>query len=718
MRKFLLFLLILLTKGISSHAAAIPSLAPGDKAPPFTLQTHSGTLSYDKGMINGDEGSPVILAVFSNDSYFLESLFASPQQLFVDLFELSPDNAHYVFLFKDVKNAFSGASPEQKLTDIFIKTVYRYSIARSRQYIADRTRTNPVGSTRAPVRRKRFGTPVGDPSKFVSMSTFRQHWLRRVHFVTFPVHQLGNWIPGLLSQWACAGRFCGYDQIAVENSNGDVLNVFRRLDARYSWLPTVNTLTAKHRRLRILNINDSCASKFAENPQGSLALVSLEQGSCSPFTKIKNAQNNGALGVMAYAPRSGLERDLNCNGRECEQQLNIPATLIHSASGFRLTQVSGLYARFQTTPSDAFVFGIDGQGRVQQTSWFLFPSMRFLAYHAQWFDYVTENVYNKSGDARVISVFKDKELRGTEGITRQVTLPPYYQLQLYRHVELDMSVSCPGTGPDGCTHWDHVIRLFVTCDGSVTRGSELGRWIMAFKRRSNYWITPISSLLPLMKCPSPLGCTCNFTINTEAWVMPWTVRLDIRLSDKMQNGANYTTWRSVEKTLVPMSKTDLFTGRLFDENYNKHFAIANIKIPPRTARVKLVAAITGHGRDNNDCAGACITSHHFVVNGNYSNMRIFKNARDAPGCADRKVKGRTREDFRDAWLFGREGWCDGQEVVPWEKDITDQLRYGHGAANTISYYGWFNGSDPNPTQDPGIILMSSYLVYYEYRDYV
>ena len=46
--------------------------------------------------------------------------------------------------------------------------------------------------------------------------------------------------------------------------------------------------------------------------------------------------------------------------------------------------MSGTYVRFQTTPSDTFVFGIDGQGKVEEAGWFLYPSMRFMAFQAQW----------------------------------------------------------------------------------------------------------------------------------------------------------------------------------------------------------------------------------------------------------------------------------------------------------------------------------------------
>ena len=46
------------------------------------------------------------------------------------------------------------------------------------------------------------------------------------------------------------------------------------------------------------------------------------------------------------------------------------------------------------------------------------------------------------------------------------------------------------------------------------------------------------------------------------------------------------------------------------------------------------------------------------------------------------------------WLYGRDGWCDGQEVRPEVWDVTSQVALA--GSNTLHYYGWFNGTDPNP----------------------
>ena len=162
---------------------------------------------------------------------------------------------------------------------------------------------------------------------------------------------------------------------------------------------------------------------------------------------------------------------------------------------------------------------------------------------------------------------------------------------------------------------------------------------------------------------------------------------------------------------VPYKIIKLFRGGTFDKNYNKHYKTFSFKIPAETEQVKLVATISGHGSDNNGCAEFCVTSHHFIVNG-HSNVKVFKNAATAMGCANRVSDGAVPNEH-GTWLYGRDGWCCGKDVVPWVTDITDQIHIGSGRENKVKYFGWFNGADPHPTKNPGEIVMRSYLVYYK-----
>ena len=99
-----------------------------------------------------------------------------------------------------------------------------------------------------------------------------------------------------------------------------------------------------------------------------------------------------------------------------------------------------------------------------------------------------------------------------------------------------------------------------------------------------------------------------------------------------------------------------------------------------------------------------------MVNKKHANVRTFNNAGNQLGCAERVLQGVTPNEH-GTWLYGRDGWCDGQEVKPWVVDITNQL--STKSLNTITYHGYYNHSDPNPTVKPGYIIMYSFLSLYE-----
>ena len=68
---------------------------------------------------------------------------------------------------------------------------------------------------------------------------------------------------------------------------GEATCVAKRLDARYDWLPSPNTL-AKYGPLLVIYVGDACSPHtFLANVTGHLALVSNDTGACSYFTKVR-----------------------------------------------------------------------------------------------------------------------------------------------------------------------------------------------------------------------------------------------------------------------------------------------------------------------------------------------------------------------------------------------------------------------------------------------
>ena len=49
---------------------------------------------------------------------------------------------------------------------------------------------------------------------------FLEQWMKRLHFITIPTYQFGNWIPLVTSRWYCSGHGCGLDQASFEGKAG------------------------------------------------------------------------------------------------------------------------------------------------------------------------------------------------------------------------------------------------------------------------------------------------------------------------------------------------------------------------------------------------------------------------------------------------------------------------------------------------------------------
>lgn len=103
-----------------------------------------------------------------------------------------------------------------------------------------------------------------------------------------------------------------------------------------------------------------------------------------------------------------------------------------------------------------------------------------------------------------------------------------------------------------------------------------------------------------------------------------------------------------------------------------------------------------------------VTSHHFIINNQFSNV-TYNEAGTETGCAMKVLQGSVPNEH-GTWLYGRDGWCDGQHVRPWVVDVTDQILEGQGI-NQATYFGWFNGTDPK-AEDGATIVMNSWLVFY------
>jgi Peptide-N-glycosidase F, C terminal len=118
--------------------------------------------------------------------------------------------------------------------------------------------------------------------------------------------------------------------------------------------------------------------------------------------------------------------------------------------------------------------------------------------------------------------------------------------------------------------------------------------------------------------------------------------------------------------------------------------------------------LSGHGGADHNCAEFCVTSHNFTFN-THANVRTFSEAGSALGCADHTPIGVVPNEY-GTWLYGRDGWCDGLQVVPWRVDISAQLDLRPNATNLATYTALVVGKPP--TGNEGSLVMQCYLSFF------
>ncbi|GAU88643.1 hypothetical protein RvY_01302-2 [Ramazzottius varieornatus] len=640
-------------------------LKPGDSAPPFTIITTEGTLRYPQGVLTN---VPIIIHTYDKRSGFLEALWNTPQS-FDGIIRGHP-LVHYIFLSTSL-SAYADAHWMKKQV---------------------------VG--------RMIQLRVPEPEMNVL--------LERMHFATTPAYELGNWIPDILKEWRCEDHNCGYYQASFQAESSTVplslstfdclmndpncaarMNgetqpvVLKRQDARYDWLPNM-FVGFGSRSVPVVFAGAGCE----KHPLVRNKIALLTDGACSYFKKVFSMQGSGALGVIVVANIGEAIHDINCQGSECSTVLSIPATMVPYDERIMTFARQGTFinVKFQTTQSDNFYVGIDRKGLLQEMGWLLFPSFHFFSWQVHGMDFISDLQDQVATQADlVINVFNRTKMQGDAGaVASNIKIPWDGNRMSFAKMTLDLQLQCPGATDRTCAEWDHTVHLFVCCDDSPMCGMELGRWISPYRRHVGRWLTDASHLIPLLSHKR-----CNFTMKHPPWTDPWYPILNLRFAEPLD-------WLKAQRGdggLYPDHIEPIFIGsETFDISYNTKWPPYHFHVPTDVRRVTTYALITGHGSDNNNCAEFCVTSHNFLLNEANLNSRIFTNAGTPQGCAHR-VKFGVEPNQHGTWLYGRNGWCPGENVAPWTLDITDQVLFGQ--ENRIRYYGHYNNTDPNPTANPG-----------------
>ncbi|XP_065183905.1 uncharacterized protein LOC135814671 isoform X1 [Sycon ciliatum] len=668
---------------------------PGDTTPDFNLPTLSG-VNFN-GVVHGQR-LPVVFYRYDERSLFILAEWHTESSV-EDFVKHAPRTTHFVFM----------ASKNAKEVAPFLN------------------------------------------SSLVLASAGDKQLLDRCHIIPVDIGDLDDkWIGEVFQQWKCIDHGCGSDSIIF--TQGKETASIPRLDARYDFVPEIIQLGAKsfpvvhadtcHQSVQpkmevrapgsfvpapwLVNKDWKMpAADPSANYSGQFILTSST--GCDQLTKLQYAKQQGAAGLIIYSGKQATAvNEIVCHSeRECNLGPGlVPATGISYDSVdtvLELLSKGPVTLTFNKTDLPHFYFMSDYFGKLAEGGWFLYPSLMFLDFEAHWFDYTARLDRRLNAPAKTIPLIPLQEMHGPAGANVTVSLPSFEDLRKYQLVELHTSFSCPGRFDLDCAIWDRTVGLSICCTGQEAPfcDYELGRWITPFRRRIGHWLTDVTPLLPLLKSTNG---KCSLAMRTDPWAQPWMVSVSLRLQHAVPSCKSgepcLRNQQLLERTVVdengaalaPESMISVMQhGAAFDKHYNNRSAVA-FTVPAGTHSVRLVSVITGHGSDENGCGEFCVTQHVFTVNGQHNNSIEFNTAGTPLGCALNVPNGVVPNEH-GTWLYGRDGWCDGQEVDPWVVDITNQVKMD-GSKNTVFYQGYFNGKTPNPEQNPGYMAVYSELVFY------
>jgi len=222
------------------------------------------------------------------------------------------------------------------------------------------------------------------------------------------------------------------------------------------------------------------------------------------------------------------------------------------------------------------------------------------------------------------------------------------------------------------------------CEGKWNREwkAEIGRYITAYNREGRY-ISDVSPMLGVLK---------NEDINEFNYWQPNAYGLTVKLFFWNEN-----------KDYTPVGAEYLAGAtRKFNLEYNDVFGSENpfeYNVTDNTERVEIVTFFTGHGHSSTDenCAEFCNHQHEFTINGNTLELLEHPNGGTPYGCYNRVNEGVSANQY-GTWVYGRAGWCPGQDVEYNRIDITGESSIG---VNELSYRGLYQGEEYDPSvNDP------------------
>ncbi len=225
---------------------------------------------------------------------------------------------------------------------------------------------------------------------------------------------------------------------------------------------------------------------------------------------------------------------------------------------------------------------------------------------------------------------------------QKVVLPK--DLSPYSQILLHISVDCPSTG---CDPWDQTANIVaITPNGNF----EIARYITPFGIACGPWTVDITDFRSILE-----GSVEYNSFVQVFGSSGWLVNVEMEF---IEGNASLPFSK-----VTPLWRNDYQVYG--DPGISYDFDPFVVTRSDNTASTHLRMQVTGHGQGNtNNAAEFFDVRHSITVDGTEVDQHhLWKDDCPANTCADQL----------GTWLFPRAGWCPGQEVRPYNVDLTSIL---------------------------------------------
>lgn len=265
-----------------------------------------------------------------------------------------------------------------------------------------------------------------------------------------------------------------------------------------------------------------------------------------------------------------------------------------------------------------------------------------------------------------VNTFDEAVHQGANTITETFDFPD--DISMYSEILMHFHLSCPA---GGCDPWDRYAHLKVLKNGEAY---EIGRYVTPYLNDWCDWTLDVSDYRELLQG----------SVTMESFIDTWSNGWEITVDFEFIEGTPDYMYTRVENLWVDYFI--IYGDTIF---YSIDLPEMVVMIPDNAENSTLRIMNTGHGQGNTDNAAEFSQKTHAIfVNGNQEfTQYLWKDDCDQNPCSPQS----------GTWEFSRAGWCPGQEVVPWDYDVTSLVTAGQSASFDYVLEPYFNNCSPwNP----------------------